>query len=192
MRSFYLAWPEGKILQTPSAKSPPLAPSDATRAQSSAIQALAKQFRLPWSAYVRLLSVKNPRARAFYETEAQRSGWSVRQLDRQIDSQFYERVALSKNKAAMLEKARHPESSDLVTPEEAIKDPFILEFLDKDEYSESDLEEALIQNLTDFLFELGDDFAFLGRQRPSISFLFSLSCIGGGGGGRTIQRIDNT
>jgi hypothetical protein len=88
MRSFYLAWPEGKILQTPSAKSPPLAPSDATRAQSSAIQALAKQFRLPWSAYVRLLSVKNPRARAFYETEAQRSGWSVRQLDRQIDSQF--------------------------------------------------------------------------------------------------------
>ena len=166
MRSFYLAWPHGEILQTPSAKSLPLAPSDATRAQSSAIEALAKQFRLPWSAYVRLLSVKNPHARAFYETEAQRSGWSVRQLDRQIDSQFYERVALSKNKAAMLEKARKPESSDLVTPEEAIKDPFVLEFLDlKDEYSESDLEEALIQHLADFLLELGDDFAFLGRQR---------------------------
>lgn len=166
MRSFYLAWPHGKILQTLSAKSPPLAPSDATRAQSSAIQALAKQFRLPWSAYVRLLSVKNPHARAFYETEAQRSGWSVRQLDRQIDSQFYERVALSKNKAKMLEKARKPESSSLVTPEEAIKDPFVLEFLDlKDEYSESDLEQALIQHLADFLLELGDDFAFLGRQR---------------------------
>jgi len=166
MRSFYLAWPHGKILQTPSAKSPLLAQSDSTRAQSSAIQALAKQFGLPWSAYVRLLSVKNPHARAFYETEAQRSGWSVRQLDRQIESQFYERVALSKNKAAMLEKARKPESSDLVTPEEAIKDPFVLEFLDlKDEYSESDLEEALIQHLADFLLELGDDFAFLGRQR---------------------------
>jgi predicted nuclease of restriction endonuclease-like (RecB) superfamily len=166
MRSFYLAWPHGKILQTPSAKSPPLAPSDATQAQSLAIQGLAKQFRLPWSAYVRLLSVKNPDARVFYETEAQRSGWSVRQLDRQIGSQFYERVALSKNKAAMLEKARTSESSDLVTAEEAIKDPFVLEFLDlKDEYSESDLEQALIQHLADFLLELGDDFAFLGRQR---------------------------
>ena len=87
-------------------------------------------------------------------------------IDRQIGSQFYERIALSQNKAAMLEKAENSEPSDLVTPEEAIKDPFVLEFLDlKDEYSESDLEEALIQRLTDFLLELGDDFAFLGRQR---------------------------
>jgi predicted nuclease of restriction endonuclease-like (RecB) superfamily len=87
-------------------------------------------------------------------------------LDRQIGSQFYERIALSQNKAAMLEKAENSEPSNLVTPEEAIKDPFVLEFLDlKDEYSESDLEEALIQRLTDFLLELGDDFAFLGRQR---------------------------
>jgi predicted nuclease of restriction endonuclease-like (RecB) superfamily len=79
---------------------------------------------------------------------------------------FYERIALSKNKATMLEKAESSEPSDAVTPEEAIKDPFVLEFLDlKDEYSESDLEEALIQHLTDFLLELGDDFAFLGRQR---------------------------
>jgi predicted nuclease of restriction endonuclease-like (RecB) superfamily len=121
---------------------------------------------LPWSAYVRLLSVKNPEARSFYETEALRSGWSVRQLDRQIGSQFYERIALSQNKAAMLQKAESAEPADLVTPEEAIKDPFVLEFLDlKDEYSESDLEEALIQHLTDFLLELGDDFAFIGRQR---------------------------
>jgi predicted nuclease of restriction endonuclease-like (RecB) superfamily len=105
---------------------------------------------LPWSAYVRLLAVKNPDARKFYESEALRSGWSVRQLDRQIGSQFYERIALSKNKAAMLEKAQTPESSDAITPEEAVKDPFVLEFLDlKDEYSESDLEEALIRHLTD-------------------------------------------
>ena len=121
---------------------------------------------MPWSAYVRLLGVKRPEARVFYETEALRSGWSVRQLDRQIGSQFYERIALSQNKAAMLEKAEKSEPNDLVTPEEAIKDPFVLEFLDlKDEYSESDLEEALIHRLTDFLLELGDDFAFLGRQR---------------------------
>ncbi len=83
-----------------------------------------------------------------------------------IGSQFYERMALSQNKAALLEKAENSEPSDVVTPEEAIKDPFVLEFLDlKDEYSESDLEEALIHRLTDFLLELGDDFAFLGRQR---------------------------
>jgi predicted nuclease of restriction endonuclease-like (RecB) superfamily len=87
-------------------------------------------------------------------------------LDRQIGSQFYERIALSQHKAAMLEKAENSEPSDLVTPEEAIKDPFVLEFLDlKDEYSESELEEALIHRLTDFLLELGDDFAFVGRQR---------------------------
>jgi predicted nuclease of restriction endonuclease-like (RecB) superfamily len=115
---------------------------------------------------VRLLSVKSSEARSFYETEALRGGWSVRQLDRQVGSQFYERTALSRNTAAMLRRGGEVTPADLITPEEAIKDPFVLEFLDlKDEYSESDLEEALIQRLTDFLLELGDDFAFVGRQR---------------------------
>jgi predicted nuclease of restriction endonuclease-like (RecB) superfamily len=153
MRAFFLTWPAAKILQTPSAKSIPLVE-------------LARHFPLPWSAYVRLLSVRRPEARAFYETEALRSGWSIRQLDRQIGSQFYERIALSRNKSVMLEKAKIAEPIDAITPEEAIKDPFVLEFLNlKDEYSESDLEAALIQHLTDFLLELGDDFAFLGRQK---------------------------
>lgn len=153
MRRFYLEWPAQKIFQTPSEKSP-------------ALTEIASKFRLPWSAYVRLLSVKRPEARTFYETESLRSGWSVRQLDRQIASQFYERIALSRNKAAMLEKAEVAESGDAVTPEEAIKDPFVLEFLGlKDEYSETELEEGLVQHLTDFLLELGDDFAFLGRQK---------------------------
>lgn len=110
--------------------------------------------------------MKSEAARAFYETEARRGGWSVRQLDRQIDSQFYERIALSKNKAAMLKKAEQAEPRDRMTPEETIKDPFVLEFLNlKDEYSESNLEDALIQHLANFLLELGDDFAFVGRQR---------------------------
>jgi len=166
MRSFFLAWSEEKILQTPSAKSPNALQNNELHAASLSAPALASCFSLPWSAYVRLLSVKNPDARHFYEAEALRSGWSVRQLDRQIGSQFYERIALSKNKAAMLEKTQTPEPSDTITPEEAIKDPFVLEFLDlKDEYSESDLEESLIRHLTDFLLELGDDFAFVGRQR---------------------------
>nr|WP_307857202.1 YhcG family protein [Paraburkholderia aspalathi] len=90
----------------------------------------------------------------------------MRQLDRQVSSQFYERVVLSHNKVAMLRKARQSEADDAPTPEQAIRDPFVLEFLDrKDEYSESDLEDGLLRHLTDFLLELGDDFAFLGRQR---------------------------
>ncbi len=181
MRLFYLAWPPERISQTPSAKSAPLRISQTSSAISAGARAaisdrvprksfdlptLAKAFPLPWSAYVRLLSVQNESARSFYETEALRCGWSVRQLDRQINSQFYERIALSKNKAAMLKKAEQVEVSDVLTPEEALRDPFVLEFLNlKDEYSESELEDALIQHLADFLLELGDDFAFVGRQR---------------------------
>jgi predicted nuclease of restriction endonuclease-like (RecB) superfamily len=166
MRRFFLTWPARRIFQTPSEESlTPMLINDIW-GSSSSISVLAKQFALPWSAYVRLLSVKSTEARTFYETEALRSGWSIRQLDRQIGSQFYERTALSQNKAAMLERAEKSEPNDLETAEEAIKDPFVLEFLDlKDQYSESDLEEALIHRLTDFLLELGDDFAFLGRQR---------------------------
>ena len=154
MRAFYLAWPE--ILQTASAIS----------GKTHPLELVATRFPLPWSAYVRLLSVNNNQARQFYETQALRGGWSVRQLDRQIDSQFFERTTLSRNKAAMLSKGGVAKPEDAVTPEEAIKDPFVLEFLAlKDEYSENQLEEALIHRLEDFLLELGDDFAFVGRQK---------------------------
>ena len=155
MRLFYLSYPPDQICQTASGK---LA---ATSIEIRLIELLAA-FPLPWSAYVRLLSVKNIRARRFYEAKALRGGWSVRQLDRQINSQFYERTALSKNKAAMLTEGQKPRHEDRVE----IKDPFVLEFLDlKDEYSESDLEEALIRHLETFLLELGGDFCFMGRQR---------------------------
>ncbi|HED37389.1 MAG TPA: DUF1016 family protein, partial [Ignavibacteria bacterium] len=127
---------------------------------------IAKYFLLPWSHYVRLLTIKDENTRKFYETEALRSGWSVRQLDRQISSQFYERTLLSKNKATMLKKGEKSQLQDLITVEEEIKDPYILEFLGlKDEYSESDFEEALINHLEKFLLELGSDFAFIGRQK---------------------------
>ena len=166
MRLFYLAWPPEQISQTPSAKLVAPVISQAASPNSGAPTAMVPAFPLPWSAYVRLLSVKDPSARSFYETEALRCGWSVRQLDRQINSQFYERIALSRNKVAMLQKAELAEPGDAITPEQALKDPFVLEFLQlKDEYSESDLEAVLIQHLADFLLELGDDFAFVGRQR---------------------------
>ena len=90
----------------------------------------------------------------------------MRQLERQINSQFYERTALSLNKDAMISEGMHASSRKDMTPEEEIKNPFVLEFLDlKDEYSETDLEEALIRQLEEFLLELGGDFAFVGRQR---------------------------
>lgn len=181
MRQFFLIW---QIPQTLSAESERLIFSTAGKKPQSAsaklgidadskvtarkfgLADLAQAFVLPWSAYVRLLSVKDGHARQFYETEALRGGWSVRQLDRQIGSQFYERTALSKNKAAMLTKGAVAKPEDTVSPDEAVKDPFVLEFLNlKDEYSESDLEAALIHRLEDFLLELGSDFTFVGRQR---------------------------
>ena len=110
--------------------------------------------------------MRNPEGRSFYEAEALRGGWSIRQLDRQIDSQFYERTALSRNKAAMLRHGEKRQPEDVVTPEEEIKDPYVLEFLGlKDEYSETEVEAALIEKLETFLLELGGDFTFVGRQR---------------------------
>ena len=165
MKRFYLLWSSERIFQTVSEKLGDTENMPATSAESS-LTSIASRFPLPWSAYVRLLSVKNINAREFYETEALRGGWSIRQLDRQINSQFYERTALSKNKAAMLTKGQKAQPEDRVLPEEEIKDPFVLEFLDlKDEYSESDLEEALIKHLETFLMELGEDFCFMGRQK---------------------------
>ena len=162
MRAFYLSWP---IVQTPSAESGGRQILQTSSAESL-LDAIRSRFPLPWSAYVRLLSVRNERARTFYEAEALRGGWTVRQLDRQINTQFYERTALSRNKAALLGEGGKARPGDGVLPEEEIKDPFVLEFLDlKDEYSESDLEEALIRHLEAFLLELGGDFCFIARQR---------------------------
>ena len=131
-RHFYLAWP---ALQKEKGQ---------TLSDQLAVRDFSARFPLPWSAYVSLLSVKNEQARKFYETEALRGGWSVRQLDRQINSLFYERIALSRNKAKMLTKGAAAKTEDTISAEEEIKDPYVLEFLGlKDEYSESDIEEAL-------------------------------------------------
>lgn len=167
MRTFYLEW---QIQQPLAAESTHKSTNQLilldNQIQQPAAAELYASFPLPWSHYVELLPVKSKEARNFYEKEAIRGGWSKRQLIRQIDSQFYERTLLSKNKAAMLRKGQKAEAGDLVTPEEEIKDPVVLEFLDlKDEYSENDLEEALVHQLEDFLLELGGDFAFVGKQK---------------------------
>lgn len=142
-RAEYGEWAAQRILQTPSEQSalaPIGSPADgisatllrkssvrrAEEGRATALRRLGASFPLPWSAYVRLLAVKNEHARRFYEVEALRGGWSVRQLDRQIDSQFYERTALSRNKAAMLRNGARARGEDAVTPEEEVKDPYIL------------------------------------------------------------------
>ncbi len=170
MRAFYLTYRDS----LPEAAEPPASESPRSIVQTPSGQlvklesamSLVAGFPLPWSHYVRLLSVRSPDARRFYEAEALRGGWTVRQLDRQIGSQFYERTALSRNKAAVLRKGAVSRPEDTVSLEEEVKDPYVLEFLGlKDEYSESHLETALIEKLEEFLLELGGDFTFVGRQR---------------------------
>jgi len=176
MRAFFLQREPTLKAQSPSALLEPA--TRAARKPQTASALLAERaapppqpaaftpFPLPWSHYVILLSVESAEGRAFYEAEAARGGWTVRQLKRQVASQFYERTALSRNRAAMLRTGQKPKPGDAITPEEAIKDPLVLEFLGlKDEYSESDLESALITRLETFLLELGGEFAFIGRQR---------------------------
>ena len=174
MRSFYLAFGPEAIRQTLSAKSSGTAIRQTASAESGdpgiltiSLADLTQAFPLPWSHYVLLISrCRSQEAFSFYHAEALRGGWSVRQLQRQIDSQFYERTALSRNKAAMLVKGAKPQAGDAVSADEEIRHPLVLEFLGlRDEYSETDLEKALIHHLETFLLELGSDFAFVGRQR---------------------------
>jgi hypothetical protein len=158
-RLFYLAYPGLAISETPSRKS--ALGKSATLSRKLRLQAEIPRFTLSWSHYVLLVRrVRAPTGREFYETEAIRGGWTVRQLERQIDSQFYERTALSKDKAALLRKEVIGKPGDAVTPEEEVKDPFVLEFLAlKDEYSEGELEDTLItscSSLRGWLSRLAD------------------------------------
>jgi predicted nuclease of restriction endonuclease-like (RecB) superfamily len=181
MRAFYLGWPicqtvSGKLqvrvryelpadeagdhkAQTVSALSPPGLSLDPSAT-------LVDAFPLPWSHYVRLMAVRDDFARWFYEDEAIRGGWSVRQLDRQVSTLLFERTGAARNKTAVLARGRADDPADAITPAEAIRDPYLLEFLDlKDEYGETDLEEAIVRHLETFLLELGSGFTFIARQK---------------------------
>lgn len=169
MRLFYQTYPSAEIAEPAIRESGSRVSRKKTESpiRHFPLAGLTTRFPLSWTHYVRLMRrTRSPEERESYEAEALRGGWSVRQLSRQMDSQFYTRTLLSKNKRAMLEKGSVATPADTVTPEAAIKDPYVLEFLDlKEEYSESDLEDALIHRLEDFLLEFGGDFAFVGRQR---------------------------
>ncbi len=120
---------------------------------------------LSWTHYRALLKVNRREVRDFYEIEALRSGWSARQLERQINSLLFERLLKSRDKAGVLALAN--EGLVPTEPADVIRDPYVLEFLNLPESHrlvESRLEEALISQLQEFLLELGSGFAFVGRQ----------------------------
>lgn len=138
MRQFYLTFPNGSALRS----------------------------ELSWTHYRLLMRVDNENARQFYLEEAIKSNWSTRQLERQINSLFYERLLSSKNKADVASEILALDTPKV--PEDIIRDPYVLEFLGlspNDDFFESDLEQALITHLQKFLLELGRGFSFVARQK---------------------------
>jgi predicted nuclease of restriction endonuclease-like (RecB) superfamily len=136
----------------------------------SLIRISLAEFQLSWTHYLILIRMDDDAERSFYEIEAIQNNWSVRELKRQFDSALYQRLALSRDK----EKVKELSSRGLVVEkaEDIIKDPYILEFLNLPEdtrYSESELEQAIIDKLQHFLKELGKGFMFVNRQER-ISF----------------------
>jgi len=158
MRRLYIEFPKiVKIYETASRK--------------SEIKSIPAKYEtasriLSWSHYCELMKEDNLKSRAFYEIEALENGWSMRELRRQMDSTLYERLALSRNKEKV--KALSHKGQIIENAEDAIKDPYILEFLglkEESAYTESQLEQAVIDKLQHFLLEMGKGFAFVARQK---------------------------
>lgn len=125
--------------------------------------------KLSWSHYCELLSISDDQRRSFYEKECERSGWSLRELKRQVDSSLFERLLLSNgdaNKQKVMQLAT--QGNEIQQPQDIIRDPYVFEFLglpDDKPIMESDLEGALVQQLERFLLELGRGFMFVGTQQ---------------------------
>jgi predicted nuclease of restriction endonuclease-like (RecB) superfamily len=129
-------------------------------------QALSSQFTLTWTHYQVLMRIEDEAARHFYEIETVKQQWSVRQLQRQVGSSLYERIALSHDKDKVMALAN--EGQTVKSPRDIFKSPYVFEFTGLEErpsYSESELEQALIDNLQKFLLELGKGFLYEARQK---------------------------
>ncbi|MFA5879213.1 MAG: PDDEXK nuclease domain-containing protein [Candidatus Margulisiibacteriota bacterium] len=156
MRFFYQVY-SNSISSTPLTKSNKIITS----------QQIEYKFALSWSHYLKLMRMTDPTERQFYETESIQNNWSLRELERQFDSALYERIVLSRDKKGVLsdnlKKYHSPQK-----PEDVVKDPYVLEFLGLKEdksYSETELEQSIIDKIEHFLLELGKGFAFIGRQQ---------------------------
>ncbi len=154
MRQFYQTYANDQIGQTVSDQFANL-PAVST----------GRKFFLSWSHYLKLMRISNIEERHFYEIEAAKNDWSLRELERQFNSSLYERLALSLNKENVERLSK--EGQVIEKPEDAVKDPYVLEFLglpELSEYSETELEARIIDHLQQFLLELGTGFTFVGRQ----------------------------
>jgi predicted nuclease of restriction endonuclease-like (RecB) superfamily len=129
-----------------------------------------KRFQLSWSHYLKLMRIEDVNERNFYEIESYKNNWSLRELERQYNTALYTRLSLSRNGSQVRRLAK--EGQLLQKPQDAIKDPYILEFIglpEQSTYSESELEQKLIEKLEHFMLELGTGFTFVARQQR-ISF----------------------
>ncbi|MCT4640163.1 MAG: PDDEXK nuclease domain-containing protein [Bacteroidales bacterium] len=132
----------------------------------SKAQTLSAEFKLSWSHYIKLMRIDNEQERKFYEIEAIENQWSLRELQRQYDSALYERLVLSRDKQGV--KKLSEKGLVLESATDSLKDPYVLEFIglpEKERYSESELEQGIIDKLEHFLLELGKGYAFIGRQK---------------------------
>lgn len=128
-------------------------------------QTVSDEFKLSWSHYLVLMRLNNSEERSFYEIEALENNWSLRELQRQFDSALYERLALSRDKKGIKELSEKGQIVDKA--QDSLKDPYVLEFLglpEETKYSETELEQKLIDKLEHFLLELGKGYTFVGRQ----------------------------
>jgi predicted nuclease of restriction endonuclease-like (RecB) superfamily len=170
-RRFYLLYPSGSVLpraETAKKIGSALLAQSAKKSPAPLAQSGAVAFppSLSWGHYLVLLHVKTDAARSFYEIEAVREAWSARELERQVASCLYERLARSRNKEAV--RALAKQGQVVSAASDLIKDPLVLEFLGLDErgeWRESDLEQAIINRLQEFLLELGKGFCFVARQK---------------------------
>ena len=154
MRKFYLVYSKDSIGETAFPQSERLP-----------ITKEGRKFYLSWSHYLILMRINNVEERHFYEIEAYKNSWSKGELSRQYGSSLYERLALSKNKEEIMRLAT--EGQMIEKPEDIFKDPYILEFTGLPElvtYTETELENRIIDNLQKFLLELGRGFTFVGGQ----------------------------
>ena len=157
MRRFYITYSNEVISETASRifEPPP-----------TNLQTLSAQFTLSWSHYLFLMRITNDKERKFYENEATSERWSLRELKRQFNAALYERLALSRDKKAIADISQ--QGVIVEHPEDIVKDPYILEFLglpEESHYSESNLEQRIIDELQHFLLELGKGYTFVGRQK---------------------------
>ena len=185
MRQFYLAFPNGSALSgiqqaVPSEsrgrrkrRALPARATDGEIQQAVPSESRKGASRSPafppalgWTHYVLLMRVADPAARAFYEIEAAREAWSTRQLERQIGSLLFDRLAKHRDPEAVLALARR--GHEVSRPDDVLKEPFVLEFLDlgeRPDFHERDVEQSIIDRLESFLLEMGKGFCFVARQK---------------------------